>query len=506
VTNSGTYNGNTFSNSALTFSGVSANAITGASGQSLTVASAGSGQLLLSSATGTLGLAAGTTTLQHVATGTTYLDLDSASTTTFQVWNSGTGIANLNLYGGSLETGSSAVIRLTNAGALTNITTIGASGLATLTGGITDTGSLTNTGTLLVQNASSVALLTASSTNNNVQIGSATADTTEINLQLDSYSTLADSSTCSTTTNQGALYYNTASNTVRACINGSWQDLVSTQGLATLLFGVVPNSGTNPGDLIGASATTTAYTGGPCKVTYGSSVTTVYVASCLAYSGGREVSVPATTVSIGTVPASDYENICLNSSGIPVAMGGANATDGAQTTANLTNTNATTLSQPTLCLATVKASTTANDVGLIYDIRTFTNTTKSYGTMSSATQVLGGIVGPSTAGLVSSTTSITGAMLGVLVAGTNTAGTAGTANVIFATAGPQWIKATGGTQGDYIDDTATTGYALGTSTTAEDAFDQAGIDYGGTYETSCSAATFGATDCQASVFTYLQIQ
>jgi hypothetical protein len=368
----------------------------------------------------------------------------------------------------------------------------------------------TSTAALLVENASSVAELSVDTQDGVVIIGSKnSANTTQTLLQLNSDdASAAEAASCTTTTNQGSLYYNNVTNNIRACINGTWQDLVSTQDLALQLFGVVPNSGSNPGDLIGASATTTAYTGGPCKVTY-SSTTSVNVAACLAYSGGREVSVPNTNVPIGTVAANDYENICLGGANgnTPTAKGGVSATDGLQTAANLTNTNATTLSAPVLCLATIKASATANQVGIIYDIRTFSTTVKTYGTLASATQVLGGLVGTGTAGLIANDTAATSNVVGVLVAGTGATAAAGTLNVLYATIGPQWIKNTGtAIQDDFIIPTTTAGYASATTATAATAYDQVGVNQAGTFGATCTAATFGATDCQQSVFTDLDIQ
>jgi fibronectin-binding autotransporter adhesin len=119
VTNSSTYNGNTFTGAALTFSTASANTITGAASQSLTVSSGTSGQLILNSASGTLGIASTTTTIQRTATGSLTLDLNDSGTTTLIVKNSGSGVANLNLFGGSLTTGSAPVTRIDNSGNFT---------------------------------------------------------------------------------------------------------------------------------------------------------------------------------------------------------------------------------------------------------------------------------------------------------------------------------------------------------------------------------------------------
>ena len=341
-----------------------------------------------------------------------------------------------------------------------------------------------------------------------LQIGSATTDTTQVLLQLDSFSTLADTATCTTSTNQGALYYNTNSNNVRACINGGWQDLVSTAGLSQMLFGVVPNSGPTPGDLVGINGNANS----PCKV-YWASATTYSVSSCLAYSGGREVSVAAVTgVTItGMSTTNIYENICLNSSGVPTQMAGATATDGTQTAANLTA--GSTIGAPLLCLATLKGSaTTANNLAAIYDVRTFTNTTKTYETINSATQTLGGLVQQSTtAGLVSAPSSATATnLVGVIVAGTNAASST-SPNILVAIAGPQWVKATGtsaqptsATASTGIISTTTAGYS-GTGT----ALTTANATLGGaqlTIATSCSTnSTLALTDCQDSQFTDINI-
>lgn len=367
----------------------------------------------------------------------------------------------------------------------------------------------TSTTAFQVQNSVGSNVFSIDNLNSIVQVGSQTTNATVVMLGLDSYNTLTDpASTCTATTDLGALYYNTASNNVRACIGGAWQDLVSTAGLSQLLFGVVPNSGDNPGDLIGASAIATpGTTGGPCKVVW-DSTTSVEVQPCMAYSGGREVSVPQTNVALTGIAANTYTNLCLNSSGVPALDGTGNTTDGHQTTNNLTNTNATTLGQPLLCLATVETNGTVGDIGSIYDIRTFTTTTKTYGTISAATpQVLGGLLSTSaTAGLVAMNASATGQAIGVLVAATGTAGTAGTPNAMYAISGPQWIKATALTINDYVIGTTTTGYASGAGT-ALVAYDAWGINLSSNLATSCTTGTFNAlTDCQKSLFTQLDIQ
>src|SRR5581483_3682565 len=147
-------------------------------------------------------------------------------------------------------------------------------------------GTTNSTSSLLLQGGSGDITLTTS-TGNNVIIGSSTSDTTQVLLQLDSFSTFADTASCTTSVNQGAMYYSTSTNAIRGCVNGGWEDVVTTSGLGLLLFGVVPDSGSNPGDL---ASQVTAGASGPCKVSY-LSASSVSVAPCIAYSGGRKVVV-----------------------------------------------------------------------------------------------------------------------------------------------------------------------------------------------------------------------
>ncbi len=118
--------------------GGTAPTLTATSGVNLTVQSQGTGTLVLGTgSTGILSLTSATNTIQRTAVGTTTLDLNDATNTLLVIKNSGSGVANLDLFGGSLQTGSTPTTRLDNAGNLLNIGTITASGLETLsfTGG-----------------------------------------------------------------------------------------------------------------------------------------------------------------------------------------------------------------------------------------------------------------------------------------------------------------------------------------------------------------------------------
>jgi hypothetical protein len=335
-----------------------------------------------------------------------------------------------------------------------------------------------------------------------------------------SYNTSETASTCTASVNNGALYYNSEFNTMRACINGSWQDLVSTADLALQLFGVVPNSGPSGagggiGDLIGVSATTTANTGGPCKVSFDNSLnTSVYINACLAYTGGREVSWAGGAIAAPS-GASTYQNVCFTAAGAPALLGSSSTTWTSESTGNLTTTNATTYGQPNLCLATLETGSTSGNMsgGKIYDIRTFTTTLKTYATIATAANgYLGALVSPAAGGLVVYTpgTSLTSLVSGVVVANSGAAGSAGAPNLIIATEGPQWMVAASGGSLDFITPSATgatqAGMGVATAQTGADAYDDVGINLNTSYATGCSTAAYGTSDCNYSDFAYMTIQ
>jgi hypothetical protein len=115
-------------------------------------------------------------------------------------------------------------------------------------------------------------------------------------LQLDSLNTYADTATCATTTNQGAFYYNTNSAAIRSCVNGTWEDVVTTSGLGILTYGVIPDSGPTPGDIAGVNATDAS--DGPCKVYMGSVANSVRWTGCTVYTNGRKQVSPGFTVKL----------------------------------------------------------------------------------------------------------------------------------------------------------------------------------------------------------------
>lgn len=101
----------------------------------LTIASGGGGGLTLDSASNTIIIGGTDTGLQRVAAGNFTIDLNDASATGLGLNNSGAGVANLNLNDGGLQTAGT--MRLTNDGALQNITGLTFTGGAVIGGNAT---------------------------------------------------------------------------------------------------------------------------------------------------------------------------------------------------------------------------------------------------------------------------------------------------------------------------------------------------------------------------------
>jgi hypothetical protein len=264
-----------------------------------------------------------------------------------------------------------------------------------------------------VQSTGSVAIITADTSNSEVLIGSNTTDTTQVLLQLDSFDTFADTGTCGATTNQGGLYYNTKSNAVRGCINGGWEDMVSTASLGLQLFGVVPDSGANPGDIFSV----TAAINGPCKVAVGTNTTTVSWTGCTAFSGGRKVIVAAGTATTTNTVANNFQHLCLTGANSQPAL----STTGAET-ANLATVSFPSVTAPILCLADIKFTGANNTITQIYDTRTYTTTEKTTVSLNSAIGIGTIVTFVATKGVVQSTNMPrTPSIGGVIVATTGAA-------------------------------------------------------------------------------------
>ncbi len=344
---------------------------------------------------------------------------------------------------------------------------------------------------------------TASGTSG-VIIGSATTDANQVNLQLDSSSSYTETaSTCSTTVNQGAMYYNTASQSIRTCdVGGSWDDVLTTQGLGLMLFGILSDSGAAPGDL---ASLETAGVSGPCKVSW-NSATTINISACTAYSGGRKVVVAAqAAVAITTTTADRWENVCLTgTSNQPALVGGGSGA--AQTTAAIAPTFS--LTAPILCLATIENGTATSGSmatgGEIYDTRTFIETTKEAVTATVADPI-GDMAQVDGSGIEPSTGVGVANQEGVVVASNNTAVTGGVPDAIIATNGPAWVNqvfATASVLGDDVEAGAG-GFAEAPNAT----FATANYQFIGVSHQAWTASTAcaSAITCQLSLFVNLTI-
>lgn len=346
----------------------------------------------------------------------------------------------------------------------------------------------------MVMNAASSAIFSVNTVDSEVQIGSNVTDTTQVNLQLDSFSTFTETATCTTTTNQGSMYYNTASHVMRGCIDGAWEDLPSTKSIGLLLFGVVPDSAnaTSPGDIGGVSGLVNS----PCMVTW-SATQQVTVNPCVAFSGGRKVVIPSTTISTAALAANAYANVCLTGANNQPALGAGNATETSAAVPTFSANN------PILCLATVRASAVAGNVGFIWDVRTFTNTSKTFATVDSVASPGYLVIQTTTNNVLRTTaTGSFGPSAGVIVATTGTTSTTAI-NAIIANDGSQYVKVLSGgtaTAGAVVQTTTTAGYAR-TSATYTTSYSSFGLVQRGQAITGgCTAAT----NCQYSALAHIK--
>jgi hypothetical protein len=320
------------------------------------------------------------------------------------------------------------------------------------------------------------------------QVGSATVDGEQVNLQLDSSSNWADAGSCSATTNQGAMYYNANSESIRTCQDGSWSDVVTTKDLGLLLFGVVPDSGDNaPGDL---PSLVDPGKSGPCKVSWASS-SSVYVQSCVAYSGGRRVNVHATTVNItGMSAVNSWATICLTGPGSQPALSAA----GSETSSSIYP--AFSVTAPVLCLAQVRAS--GNHISGIYDTRTFTSTSKEF-INTSKPLALGALVDSKGSGFVPASAN-SERLYGVVVA-TNGGTSDSSPNAIVVTNGPAWVKANSGSAGQIVK-TDSNGHA----STSYDIPNNAFFYTIGISRTSFSNSCTAASNCNGSLYVNAEVR
>lgn len=327
------------------------------------------------------------------------------------------------------------------------------------------------------------------------QVGSGTPDATQTNFQLDSFNVVAEAESCTDTINQGAMYYNTAIGSIRACINGTWSDLSNPDTLGLLSFGVVPSSGADPFDLASLS---TLGSSGPCKV-YRSGQSQVTVQPCVAYSGGKRVNVEETILSTNNATAPNISLTTTNRWG-QVCLTGAGGQPAFTTTAGqanaLTGMPGFSVSAPILCLASVQGeSVTAGRIDNLYDTRAFTSALKEAVNASTAVEL--GMLTDSggTNGAMRPAVSGSSRLYGLVVAtdgGTSTTDP----NVIVTTVGPGWVKASAGTAGQFIRTSTTSGYGDTIASIPNNSFYYSA----GSTRTSYSTACTSSTDCSGSLY------
>lgn len=331
------------------------------------------------------------------------------------------------------------------------------------------------------------------------QIGSGATDGVQTNLQLDSFNNVNETETCTSVVNQGAMYYNTVIGSIRACINGTWSDLSNPDTLGLLSFGIVPSSGAQAYDL---PALTTPGASGPCKVSWTSN-TSVTIAPCVAYSGGKRINVTGRTLStnsatapnINLTTANRWGHVCLNPDD-PGSLGQPAFTTTAGQSTALGGMPTFSITSPILCLASVQGeSVTAGRIDNLYDTRTFTSSLKEAVTASTALE-LGMLADASgTNGALTPAASGSSKMYGLVVASNGSTSTT-TPNVIVNTVGPGWVKAVAGTAGQFIRTSTTSGHGDTVTAIPNNSFYYSAGNTRTSYSTTCTAAS----NCSGSLY------
>jgi hypothetical protein len=263
-------------------------------------------------------------------------------------------------------------------------------------------------------------------------------------------------------------------------------------------------AGAGAGDL---AALGTAGASGPCKVSW-ASTTTVSVAACTAYSAGRKVVVPnAVVLTLTTTTANLYESVCLSGvNGAPALVGPA------ATITSSTIMPAFSQSAPVACLAILKNSSTVNGnftgaaQGQIYDIRTFTSTTKEFQTASTAVAP-GMLAQLSGTGVVPSAAAAgTGSQYGIVLMSDGSTSTT-TPNAIVAVDGPAYVLATAGTAGQLVESGPTTaGYAATLANPLNSAITgNSQYTWVGQARTNFAAGCTSAATCLGSLYVVVNI-
>jgi hypothetical protein len=350
----------------------------------------------------------------------------------------------------------------------------------------------------VVKNVAGTRLLTVDTESSidplEVQIGSSsTPDSIQINLGLDNYNQFTDAASTCGLSNDGSLYYNTVSNSIRACVASNWEDVITTAGLGIIAFGVVSDSGPSSGDVQSLQTANTAT--GPCQP-FRSAQTTIGWTQCVAYSGGRKVSISGGSILLGALTNNTFFHLCLNGTDSQPAL----SAKGAET-ANLPAFSA---SNPVLCLADIKTSNTA--ITAIYDTRVFSNATKTFAYTSTA--MAPGRLAVYATGKITNTAAANAPLAGVVgVTDGFSVGANGLPNAILVTNGPISVKATAGAIGNWLISGGTAGYATPTATAPAAGINApAGYAYGGQLLTAVATTCTTQINCFGSALVNLAIR
>lgn len=167
------------------------------------------------------------------------LELQSSGTAAFTINNSGNisfgNNANHNISVATASSGAGKSLTVTSGNAASGSTLVGGDlvlqggagdGSATSGSVIVKSNGTNSTNAFQVQNATGTTILSVDTINSIIQIGSATPNTDPDLIVLNNYSSASDP----TNGTNGAMYYNTSTNSFRCYVNGAWSDCSGAQG------------------------------------------------------------------------------------------------------------------------------------------------------------------------------------------------------------------------------------------------------------------------------------